>query len=179
MPSPSISRKLIEDLMFGTGRVRRFTQDSPVLPDVWLEYAMAGRGQGDADDERQTGRTDLHDPHPPVRLLFTPYDETSTALIAQRLRERLKTERQKAEWRVFHKDGPARPPRVIYNQSTAAAELYFEDLIRVVLPMTEWWHKAAKALLLDLPDDEWVAMVKNPENAPRNLDPSKRVRTDA
>ena len=35
---PLLSRELMEQLMFGTERVRRFTQDSPVLPDVWLEY---------------------------------------------------------------------------------------------------------------------------------------------
>ena len=34
-----LDRDLMEQLLFGTGRARRFTQDSPVLPDVWLEYA--------------------------------------------------------------------------------------------------------------------------------------------
>ena len=41
---PFLQRKLVEQLMFGAGRIRRFTQDSPVLPDVWLEYAL---GPGD------------------------------------------------------------------------------------------------------------------------------------
>ncbi|MEA2344266.1 MAG: hypothetical protein QOF63_2435, partial [Thermoanaerobaculia bacterium] len=35
---PKLDRKLMEQLMFGAGTVRRFTQDSPVLPDVWLQY---------------------------------------------------------------------------------------------------------------------------------------------
>ena len=34
-----LDRDLMEQLLFGTGRARRFTQDSPVLPDVWLQYA--------------------------------------------------------------------------------------------------------------------------------------------
>ena len=40
--SPAITRQIVEDLMFGTGQVRRYTQDSPVLPDVWLKYLEAG-----------------------------------------------------------------------------------------------------------------------------------------
>jgi hypothetical protein len=98
MASATMSRKLIEDLVFGTGRVRRFTQDSPVLPDVWLEYAVAHVGQGDADDERRTKKTDDRDPHPPVRLLLTPHGETNTGVIAQKLRHRLTSERRKPEW---------------------------------------------------------------------------------
>lgn len=34
-----LDRPLLEQLMLGEGRVRRFTQDTPVLPDVWLAYA--------------------------------------------------------------------------------------------------------------------------------------------
>lgn len=160
-------RKLCEDLMFGTGLVRRFTQDSPVLPDVWIEYSKSDIGEGDADDERLTAQTDQHDPHPPVRLLLTPFRETSTGLIAQKLRERLRSERQKKEWKQFGHD-PDRPPRVIYNQSTVAAELYFEDVVRVALPMTDWWQRIAKALLVERPDDEWIVLAKNPEIAQRS-----------
>ena len=54
MPVQKLDRDLMEQLLFGTGRARRFTQDSPVLPDVWLEYAKQpaapheGRPQGAA-----------------------------------------------------------------------------------------------------------------------------------
>ena len=40
--APKLDRRLMEQLMFGAGRVRRFTQDSPVLPDVWLQYMNEG-----------------------------------------------------------------------------------------------------------------------------------------
>lgn len=163
--------------MFGTGRVRRFTQDSPVLPDVWLEYAMAHVGQGDTDDERRTKKTNDRDPHPPVRLLLTPYGETNTGVIAQKLRQRLKSEREKPEWALNAADRK-RPPRVVYNQSAVAAELYFEDLVRVVLPMTEWWHKAASALLLKRSSGEWVPLVRDPEHASRPSESSARVRPE-
>ena len=29
----------IQELIFGTEKERRYTQDSPILPDVWLRFA--------------------------------------------------------------------------------------------------------------------------------------------
>jgi hypothetical protein len=130
-PPPKLDRKLMEKLMFGTGRVRRFTQDSPVLPDVWIEYA-----QGDGDD----GQDDRQGAFPAVKLLLTPYREANAGDVRRELRQRLDRERQTPEWQAFGPPDPKRP-RAVYNQSTVAAELYFEDLIRVVLPMTAWWDR--------------------------------------
>ena len=178
MRTTTISRRLIEDLLFGTGRVRRFTQDSPVLPDVWLEYARAHVGQGDGDDERHTRRTNVHDTHPPVRLLLTPFSDTTTGAVARRLRQRLAAERQKREWRQSTAADPARPARVVYNQSTVAAELYFEDLVRVVLPMTDWWHRAASPLLVARTNLNWLPLVKDPEHALRPSASADRVRPE-
>ena len=132
--APKLDRKLMEQLMFGTGTVRRFTQDSPVLPDVWLQYMTAS-----ADDE------DGGDPYPAVKLLLTPFRETGAGEVRRVLHERLVADRKKKAWRQFgHKPAPL--PRVIYNQTTVAATLYFEDLVRVVMPMTEWWDRLIKAL---------------------------------
>src|SRR5512144_197565 len=124
-PAQRLTRDLMEQLMFGAGRTRRFTQDSAVLPDVWLEYA---RAHADAD------------PFPPVKLLLTPFRDTSTGEIRNVLRDRLAAERRSAAWRAFGHPPDVRP-RVVYNQSAVAATLYFEDLVRVVLPMTDWWTR--------------------------------------
>ncbi|HET7434310.1 MAG TPA: S8 family peptidase [Thermoanaerobaculia bacterium] len=121
-----LERRLIEQLMFGSGRVRRFTQDSPVLPDVWLEYAYE-------PDKRSRQLTDAkHEPEdfPPVSLLLSPYKENSTGEVRRVLRERL------------HDQGHKR--RVVYNQSVVSAKLYFEDLVRTVIPMTDWWTRLTK-----------------------------------
>jgi hypothetical protein len=126
----------MEQLLFGTGRVRRFTQDTPVLPDVWIEYA-----RGRDEDERLTRSqetADTGDPFPPIKLLLMPLREQSSGTVAQELRRRLREDRTKGGWRAFGHD-PHELPRVVYNQSTVAATLYFEDLIRVALPMTSWW----------------------------------------
>ena len=78
-PLQKLDRDLMEQLLFGTGRARRFTQDSPVLPDVWLEYAKQpldgpGRRTGATG---QGSRRATADPFPPVKLLLTPYREVA------------------------------------------------------------------------------------------------------
>jgi subtilisin family serine protease len=171
-PPGKLTRELMEQLMFGTGRVRRFTQDSPVLPDVWLEYA---KGPGD-DATRLASKADPKDPFPPVKLLLTPFREAATGDVRSSLRERLKKERGNKAWRDFgHKPEPL--PRVVYNQSTVAATLYFEDLIRVVLPMTEWWARIAKRwnardMQTDSAQKRLAKALKDPEHPP--IDPKDR-----
>ncbi|HEY9420404.1 MAG TPA: hypothetical protein VIW92_03235, partial [Thermoanaerobaculia bacterium] len=68
----SLSSKELEYLIFGTERQRRFTQDSPVLPDVWLEY------------NRKPGE--------PIDLLLTPYKNRPPSELYKKLRERLRAE---------------------------------------------------------------------------------------
>jgi len=53
--------------IFGSGQLRRFTQDSPVMPDVWLAY----------------GR----DPDEPLDLLLQPHRRSSAAELALALKE--------------------------------------------------------------------------------------------
>jgi serine protease AprX len=133
--TPKLDRKLMEQLMFGTGTVRRFTQDSPVLPDVWLQYLS-----GVADDGSD-------DPYPAVKLLLTPFREAGAGEIRRLLHDRIIADRSKDAWRQFqHHPNP--PPRIIYNQTTVAATLYFEDLVRVVIPMTDWWERVIAPLPL-------------------------------
>ena len=119
--------------MFGTGAVRRFTQDAPVLPDVWIEYAKS------PEERARLRRPAASEPYPPIRLLLTPFREVSPGQIAADLRQRLQVERRSAGWKQFgHR--PDSVPRIVYNQTTVAATLYFEDLVRIVLPMTAWWR---------------------------------------
>ena len=81
-------RSTLEKLMFGTGRVRRFTQDSPVLPDVWLEYAIDPKLATD----RLTVPASETEAHPPVHLLLTPFREVSTGAVRKEVRARLERE---------------------------------------------------------------------------------------
>ena len=171
-PLQKLDRDLMEQLLFGTGRARRFTQDSPVLPDVWLEYAKqppddAGRRAGATG---QGSRRAPADPFPPVKLLLTPYREVAAGEVRRTVRERLPVERRAAAWRAFG-HAPEPLPRVVYNLSTVAATLHFEDLVRVVLPMTEWWHRLTQDWTVDDIQDKasqrWLAQaIKDPEHQP-------------
>lgn len=107
---PSVERKACERVMFGLGHARRFTQDSPVLPDVWLKFA--------------------ENLEKPCELLLTPFGETRPGELRAVIAERLGDVADERE--------------LIYNQSTILATLTFEELIRVVLPLTDWWSKAVR-----------------------------------
>jgi len=157
----------MEQLMFGTGRVRRFTQDSPVLPDVWLEYTKAPHD----DPTRLTPEVpSSSERFPPVKLLLTPHREKQSGEVAKVLRERLGESTDKKR-------------RVIYNQTTIGAVLSFEELVRVVLPMTKWWEGITKEWHIDFlqtPETQMMLAdaVMDPEHPPMSVDPedSDRVR---
>jgi serine protease AprX len=108
---------------------RRFTQDSPVLPDVWLEYAL--------------------DPREAKDLLLTPYTyggvRTAPGELAKVVRERLEADRAP---RGAHKPtgkgtamqaGPALGIGTSFNQSTVVARMTFREMCRCVLPLSKWW----------------------------------------
>jgi len=70
--SLSLWRPQLEELIFGgfTESFERYTQDSPVVPDVWLEYG-----------ERKCSRVDL---------LLTPFKDASPAELANQVKGRLR-----------------------------------------------------------------------------------------
>src|SRR6185295_9842377 len=65
-----LERKQLEQLIFGESQVRRFTQDSPILPDVWIEF---GRRRGERVD-----------------LLLNPYRDVAPGELFKALKARLK-----------------------------------------------------------------------------------------
>ncbi|HEX2122155.1 MAG TPA: S8 family serine peptidase, partial [Thermoanaerobaculia bacterium] len=168
----------MEQLIFGTGRVRRFTQDSPVLPDVWLRYAGV-RTDSQDDDEPA-------DAFQPLKLLLTPLRETFSGNVRQTIVERLEAERATPAWKKLARHERPGPSRVVYNQSTVAATLRFADLVRVILPLTDWWWgtiggKVADGDFADPEIRKYIAVaIRNPENPPAPEIPqiSDRVRPD-
>jgi serine protease AprX len=134
-----LARPFVEKLMFGTGRTRRFTQDSPVLPDVWLAYAGALEEDNVLRSERGA-----------LELLLTPYRDASPGAVRNELLARL----------------PKKSARVIYNQTTIMADLHFEELVRAVLPMTKWWDRLGDISLLQDPkvQQRVAKAARDPEN---------------
>jgi hypothetical protein len=95
--------------IFGTEQLKRFTQDSPIMPDVWLHF---GRDPGDALD-----------------LLLEPHEQSSTAELAQAVLE------------ASHSASDPAPLQLACNQSHVAVRLRFDELLRSVLPLSEWWQQ--------------------------------------
>lgn len=104
-------RSVVEGLIYGAPDTPRFTQDSPVLPEVWLGYGRA--------------------PREPLDLLLTPHVDSSAGDLAVLLRNSLTTERK----------GRRRgSPDIAYTQSYVVVRLYLDELVRIALPMTGWWR---------------------------------------
>lgn len=108
-------RKFFEDLIYEGGR--RHTQHSPVLPDVWICYGVF---PGQVQD-----------------LLLVPDWKTSPGELARDVKERLAAD----EGRELLAGPTAKSrPRVAFNQSSVAVGLWFDELVRVTLPLSHWWR---------------------------------------
>ncbi|HJV30231.1 MAG TPA: S8 family serine peptidase [Gaiellaceae bacterium] len=121
-----LTAEKLEELIFGTERFRRFTQDSPVMPDVWIAYGL--------------------NPDAKLDLLLTPHVEASAPELGHALRQRL-------GGREMRQDQPAEV-RVAYNESYVVAELDFDELVKVALPLTHWWRDHVWRTKADLSDVE-------------------------
>ena len=114
------SRRLAftNSLLFETPGGLRFTQDSPILPNVWLAFA--------------------EEPHRQHELILTSNRNSGTGQAAQQIREMLNNYRKKKK--DAGRDVGKRP-RVSYIPGQLAVRLYFDELMRVVVPLTQWWHE--------------------------------------
>jgi hypothetical protein len=106
------SRALVELVLLGPTNDRRQLQDSPVLGDVWIAYAIK--------------------PTEAIDLLITPHKTYAAGPVAVQIAKRLN--------QIEMKRGPGQDSQIAYLQGLVAARLFFEELMRVVVPMTQWWH---------------------------------------
>ena len=113
-----VSRALVNQILLGPRLDLRYTQDSPVLPEVWSAFAA--------------------DPDGEVEVLITPHKESAAGQLAVELAAKLKAHSERA--------GRPKEPKVAYLESVVAARLSFEELVEVVLPQSEWWRGLAEIL---------------------------------
>jgi hypothetical protein len=102
---------LVDLLLLGPADDRRQLQDSPILGDVWLAYAANPAGIQD--------------------LLITPHKATTAGQVAREVGERLK--------RVRVDKG--KRSQIAYLQGIVAARLYVDEMLRVIVPLTQWWSE--------------------------------------
>jgi hypothetical protein len=102
---------LVDLILLGPADDRRQLQDSPILGDVWLAYAANPTGIQD--------------------LLITPHKATTAGQVAREVGERLKRVRVDKEKRS----------QIAYLQGIVAARLYVDEMLRVIVPLTQWWSE--------------------------------------
>ena len=103
---------LVEYLLLGPTDDRRVLQDSPLLGDVWTAYAA--------------------DPGSIQDLLITPHKDATAAEVADKISGALKM--RKAE----RKSDRA---KVAYLQGIVGARMYFDEVLRILVPLTQWWYQ--------------------------------------
>jgi serine protease AprX len=121
----ALDPKLLEKLIFGAESGRRYTQDSPILPDVWIAYC-----------KNPTERRDL---------ILRPFWGTAAGELAGIVRRRLEHERAGPRARKM-------PPShgIAHIHDNVAVELTLRELVRVVLPLTQWWRDRIEKQLDEL-----------------------------
>jgi serine protease AprX len=130
----------LEAWIYGPLSERRFTQDSPVLPEVWRRYA-------EQPGERQD-------------LLLTPHQHSTAAKLMAALVECLFGAEADAADRTEH--------RIALNDGYVVAELSFPELVSCVVPLSDWWRQLWPPRVKDV--GRWLVgqVRKEAEEAPKS-----------
>jgi len=119
----SIPADLVEHILLGPTDDRRVLQDSPLLGDVWTAFAL--------------------DPGIVQDVLITPHKNATAAGVARAIPKGLKV--CAGERRQQTNPAPAeRPPvsaKIAYLQGIVGARLHFDEVLRILVPRTQWWHE--------------------------------------
>ena len=120
----SLEEPLLHPMIFETFGDQRYTQDSPIMPDVWIAF--------------------LHAPRRTVDVLLTPRSGDSPSRLAKRLAERLAIYAGlKPSADESWTDPVWAAHCIAYSRSSVVASVTFNELIHVVVPMTTWWSAGA------------------------------------
>src|SRR5687768_7275432 len=112
-----IDARVLEEIIFKRfDNALRFTQDSPVYPDVWLEYFNNAKLINEY-------RTDL---------ILTPHRKYTAGELFKVVAERLETDSLKVS--NNQRD-------IASNGKTVVARLTLAELMRIVLPLTNCYYK--------------------------------------
>lgn len=141
MDTPSHAAHLaLERMIQRALRCTRFTQDSPVMLDVWIAYGLRGG---------------------PLDLLLTPHWQSGSVALASALHAQLGAGPRRS-------DGadPARAAAIAVTQSTIAASLTLEELVRAALPLSGWWHEYLVEPASGRPPGDLLALWRDPAVQP-------------
>lgn len=120
-PAFPIPADLVDFILLGPADDRRQLQDSPILGDVWLAYAA--------------------DPAGPQDLLITPYKTATAGRVAKEISSMLAGNGKQGK--------RSKAANIAYLQGIVAARLHFNEVLRILVPVTQWWHERAIRKTLD------------------------------
>jgi serine protease AprX len=126
------SPALVELVLRGATNDRRQLQDSPVLADVLIAYALR--------------------PAEAVDLLITPDQKHPAGPVAALISLEIN------KLGVRHLKG--QEPEIAYLHGLIAARLLFEELFLVVVPMTFWWSELRHSLMADRSDARLKRLIR-------------------
>lgn len=110
----AIPRSFVEYVLLGPTGDRRQLQDSPILGDVWIAFA-------EKPDEAQ-------------ELLITPHRSQTATSVAVELDRLIAADRRRQG-----KKRSGRGADIAPLHGIIAARLYFDEVLRFVVPRTDWW----------------------------------------
>ncbi|WP_249142280.1 S8 family peptidase [Bradyrhizobium sp. AUGA SZCCT0160] len=118
----SIPAELVEHILLGPTDDRRVLQDSPLLGDVWAAYAL--------------------DPGVVQDVLITPHKNTTAAVVAEKIPPGLKLrEKERQAEKPAPSDRKKERTKIAYLQGIVGARLYFDEVLRILVPLTQWWSQ--------------------------------------
>jgi len=115
---PTIPSFVVEYFLLGKTRqdaIERYTQDGGIVTDVWLAFARDTEGA--------------------QRVLVAPSISSSAVELGFYLHHAI------SNYRNTWQHSSRKPPGVSPLENFVAVTLYFDELVRIVFPLTSWWHR--------------------------------------
>ncbi len=120
------------------GRSRR-TQDSPVMPDVWLNYIKVAEQIAKATIEAREGKADTANPRDDtVDLLITPWSGVSPGEILRRLQDSMGEVGTGAATSLY-KGAQRTRARMAISGTRVVICATFNTLVCHIVPLSSWW----------------------------------------
>lgn len=163
-PREPFDETFYRDLILETFAHARWTQDTPIVPDLWLVYM---RGADAAARAAMAGtRVDaVPGRGVTVPLLITPWEGASAGAIADAIRRRLEFSATLKPQLVT--------ARVATSTARVVADLDLRGLVRAVVPLTGWWSAFTDRFVPARPDP------LHPDRPPSSTSRLDRDRDDA
>jgi len=131
----TVGKEFLNEILFGSPGGRRFTQDTPVLPDVWAAFAQ--------------------NPAASVSGLIVPRKSHQAHLVANELYKRM------MEYRIQVGQENRDPSDISDMPGLISLRCYFDDVVNVVLPLTRWWETEGLRSIVGQDPDEIITQGRN------------------